>query len=976
MRICRFFLSGILATLLAGAPAAAADLFQIDFEQGDDLAGYEGLDFGKTEAQVVEGGPDGSGHCLRLHNPEPATACGLRLRRPVEVRKNLVLEFDYRAEIEAGYEGDYLGMGWFVDEEQWFWSSDEFSGEWRHARVEIPKLRSSNGKEIRPGLIFSSVQLYGRVKEVTDVRTATKARITVWFDNVRLYVGQPESRLSDEVRESYSNPPMFHWPKREDEDGQTLQYSMRPDFPEDASTTVDVPWNFHTPEEPLEPGTWYWRVWSEGELWEGWSDVERITIPAEAHRFTTPPVPLNQLASAAHPRLLPLARLSEPNLTEDRKAQLVRSAKKVYDQGVPEHPGPHVPGDPRWPTWIDWYGKVAGRITGGTGRRLQRIAGYAMLTGDPQVIEWTKELALEACKWDPEGGSAMRRGDIGAHHLLRGLNWCYDACCAAMTPDERQTLRSVIARRVGQFYHALNPFRGGEANNHAWLKALGVAESGIVLIGDHDPAAEWAEFVRQLYVGRFLCCLGYDGDNNEGLSYWDYGLMFIVDYADLMRAVCGIDLYRHPWLSQTARFPMYCAPPNAWAVSFGDSGMPNHGIRGPAQTSRVRDLALRTRDPYAIWYSGQREPVDGITPRPPVDLPQSIHYRHIGVAIFNTSLVDGNEGVTVAMHSGRYFAGHQHPDQNSFVVNAYGEKLAIDGGYYDWYGSPHFKAYSMTTLAHNTLLVDGEGQSVCRPGADGRVVTYFDSPGYGYTVGDAADPDVYGGRLRQFDRRILFIKPGFVVIHDLVAAAEGEAKLDWLLHAVVPIETDEENAAFAISCEKAALSGRFLLPAALGLDVKTGFPVEPVNRYSTDPVPPDKYFPEWTLHATPGKPLAETEFLAAMQIRRLAPEGDPEAQIEPVAAENAHGLQLRCGDRAHLVVFRKRGTSGVIRCRGLESDGDAAAIELGADGQIAGAFAAGATFSRYDGRELLRSTKRENGQATPAAQREQGSAEK
>ncbi len=33
-----------------------------------------------------------------------------------------------------------------------------------------------------------------------------------------------------------------------------------------------------------------------------------------------------------------------------------------------------------------------------------------------------QEMALDACEWDPEGGSAMRRGDIGAHHLLRGLN--------------------------------------------------------------------------------------------------------------------------------------------------------------------------------------------------------------------------------------------------------------------------------------------------------------------------------------------------------------------------------------------------------------------------------------------------------------------------------------------------------------------------------------------------------------------------
>jgi len=652
---------------------------------------------------------------------------------------------------------------------------------------------------------------------------------------------------------------------------------------------------------------------------------------------------------------LGLAGLGEPNLTDQRKAQLVRNAKKLYDRGVPEHPGPHVPGDPRWPTWIDWYGKVAGGITGGTGRRLQRIGGYAMLTQDAQVIGWAKEMALEACKWDPEGGSAMRRGDIGAHHLLRGLNWCYDAACDSMTPDERETVRSVIVRRVEQFYDALNPFRGGEANNHAWLKALGVAESGLVLLGDHEEAGEWAEFVRQLYVGRFLCCLGYQGDNNEGLAYWDYGLMFIVDYADLMKAVAGIDLYQHPWLNQTARFPLYCAPPGAWGVSFADSGMPNHGIRGPAQTARVRQLALRTRDPYALWYSGERDSVDGIRPRPPADLPQSIHYRHIGVVVFNTSLVDGREGATVAMHSGPYFAGHQHPDQNSFVVNAYGEKLAVDGGYYDWYGSAHFKAYSMTTLAHNTLLVDGEGQAVCTRGADGRVAAYFDSPHYGYSVGDASDPDVYAGRLAQFDRRILFIKPGFLVVHDLVASSGGPARYDWMLHAIAPIRTGSEQGAFSIECENAALHGRFLAPADLDLVAKTGFPVEPVNRYSTDPVLPDKYFPEWILYATPRAPAVESEFLAAMQIQRLGPQAEPEGQIAPIEADAAHGVRLQCGDKTYWVVFRKRDASGPIRCRGLETDGEAAAVELAGDGRLAGGFAASATFLRYNGEELFTS---------------------
>ena len=202
---------------------------------------------------------------------------------------------------------------------------------------------------------------------------------------------------------------------------------------------------------------------------------------------------------------------------------------------------------------------------------------------------------------------------------------------------------------------------------------------------------------------------------------------------------------------------------------------------------------------------------------------------------------------------GRYFAGAPAPRPEQFCdPDAYGEKLAIDGGYYDWYGSPHFKAYSMTTLAHNTLLVDGAGQAVCKKGADGRIASYFDSPGYGYTVGDASDPEVYDGKLSRFDRRVLFIKPGFVVVHDLVASAAGPASYDWMLHAVTADrETDDSSGSFHISCSGAALRGRFLSPADVKLKVTSGFPVEPVDGYSTRPVPPEKYVPEWHLYATP-----------------------------------------------------------------------------------------------------------------------------
>ena len=419
----------------------------------------------------------------------------------------------------------------------------------------------------------------------------------------------------------------------------------------------------------------------------------------------------------------------------------------------------------------------------------------------------------------------------------------------------------------------------------------------------------------------------------------------------MMKAVCGLDLFQHPWLNQTARFPMYSAPPGAWAVSFADTGKPNHGVKGPAQQTHVRNLALRTQDPYALWYGGARSEVEGLKPRPPVDLPPSIHYRHIGWAIFHTSLVDGLDSVDFALRSGPYYAGHQHNDQNGFVLHAYGEKLAIDSGYYDWYGSDHFKQYSMQTKAHNTILVDGEGQADRKTGADGRIAAYFDAPAYGYTVGDASDPEVYMERLKRFDRRALFIKPHLVIVHDLLESAGGPARYDWLLHTVAPIETDETGG-FSLTSGAALLQGRFLAPRDIKLQVTEGFPVEPVDGYSTRPVPPERYVKEWTLTATPAEKTSAEDFLAALDVVRTEDGGTP-AAVEPFQAQNAFGLRVSEAERSHLILSRRRDATGELSGADLFTDGEVASVGVDAQGAVQAAFVAAGRVLRHKGSTLL-----------------------
>jgi hypothetical protein len=191
------------------------------------------------------------------------------------------------------------------------------------------------------------------------------------------------------------------------------------------------------------------------------------------------------------------------------------------------------------------------------------------------------------------------------------------------------------------------------------------------------------------------------------------------------------------------------------------------------------------------------------------------------------------------------------------------------------------------------------------------------------------------------------------VVHDLVAAAGKAARYDWMLHAVVPIETVDSGNSFRLACPKAALRGWILAPRGARSKVSTGFPVEPVDGYSTRPVPRDKYVPEWHLYVTPSQPAAAEEFLAAMQIQRLGERPEPEAAIEPVDAAGAHGLRIRVGDRTHLVLLRKADAQGLLRGGGLETDGQAAAVEFAHDGSVVRAMAVAAGKLRYNSRTLL-----------------------
>jgi uncharacterized heparinase superfamily protein len=130
--------------------------------------------------------------------------------------------------------------------------------------------------------------------------------------------------------------------------------------------------------------------------------------------------------------------------------------------------------------------------------------------------------------------------------------------------------------------------------------------------------------------------------------------------------------------------------------------------------------------------------------------------------------------------------GHRHEDKLHFVLAAHGRQHILDAGHYS-YDQSRWRRYMTGSAAHNTILVDGEGQNrASQPATHGRPKPW-DKPApidndsvwisrdeYDFARGvyrDGYGPDLIGV---IHTRRILFVKPEYFVIQDTLTPPDNE----------------------------------------------------------------------------------------------------------------------------------------------------------------------------------------------------------
>lgn len=736
------------------------------------------------------------------------------------------------------------------------------------------------------------------------------------------------------------NPPSWTWVHEKAAHTYTVQWAATPDFT--GGTRVDgIPWNTYTHHEPLPPGTWHWRYrfrTADGPE-SGWSVARRVVVPADAPTFPMPTVAMQrERVPAGHPRLflrpedLPRLRALAADREAGRFNALRREADRVIAAGPT--PEPQHAGSARDKNNAElvkyWWPNREQTLK--ACQEAETLAFVYLLTREPRYGEAARRWIRHLASWDPDGPTQFRMNCEAAKPLLHRLPRAYDWAWDALDEGDREAVRRVMLRRATDFWEGGEVGRGvghlnrpyGSHANRVWHK---LGEAGIAFLGEIPEATTWLDYAVNTFHACYPVWADDDGGWHEGVSYWGGYLSKAVWWLQVADSALRIDGMRKPFFSRVGDYPLYVAPPHSPNMGFGDlSFRPPGGSWGGFIEYFIRAEGERpagTHAPYWRWWSEawNMKGETGIAgflyaanlpalpdAKPPADLPSSKLFRGIGVASLHTTLLDSRDDVHFLFKSSPFGTqSHGHNPHNTFQLNAYGDTLLTTCVYRDLHGSRFHYQWAHSTIAHNGVLVNGEGQTRHTAAPHGRIVAFTTTPALDYVAGDATD--AYAGRLKRYERRVVFVKQPepFLVLLDEIEAAKP-ATFQFLLHALAPFAIDEPHARLTVAQPRSGAEIRYLFAEPLRFRQWDGF--EP---------PPTREFPnQWHVEAGTVTNRATVAMLTLIVPHRTGKR--PEVFAERIETRDAVGVRLRLDGRPSTVGFRRGGGEGTATLDGRTFD--------------------------------------------------------
>lgn len=335
---------------------------------------------------------------------------------------------------------------------------------------------------------------------------------------------------------------------------------------------------------------------------------------------------------------------------------------------------------------------------------------------DRAVLEMTTAAAFP--DWNPSHF-------LDTAEMTAALGFGYDWLYPHLTEAQRKTIREAIVQ------HGLNEGMlcyEGKAKYGWWTKAThnwaqvcnGGLAVGALAIAKEEP--ELAEKILQngLKVVRGAYAhWDKDGAWDEGPGYWGYTTQYTAYHMAVLETALGsdFDLPDGNGLHNAGQFRMHFIGPTGKTFNFADA------TESAGTPSQMFYLAKRFNRPEYAWHHRQ-ERLDSafdliwFDPRgkSPDDMkiPTDMLFREANVAFMRSSWADP-KATWLGIKGGDNGANHSHLDLGCFVLDAKGQRWAIDLGTDNYnlpgyFGKERWTYYRLNTNGQNTLVINGENQ--------------------------------------------------------------------------------------------------------------------------------------------------------------------------------------------------------------------------------------------------------------------------
>lgn len=410
------------------------------------------------------------------------------------------------------------------------------------------------------------------------------------------------------------------------------------------------------------------------------------------------------------------------------------------------------------------------------------------------------------------------------HAFAIGYDWFYHAFSPAERSLVRQALVDKGLRPAEMIYR-----KGGwwTTSQYNWNNVCnGGILSGSLAVADEEPVLA-AYLISKAVESLPLALASYapDGAWAEGPGYWGYATRYTVLALACLQSALGQDfgLSRLPGMAEAGYFRIYGVGPTGLFFNFADAGDRSGNEPSLFWLSRRYDhpaLAVAARLAAAQRTSAQDllffnpEGGAGDLNRLPLDK----HFRKSDI-VFLKSSWSNPQSIYVAFKAGDNKANHSNLDLGSFVLDAAGERWAIELGADDYnlpayFGNKRWTYYRMRTEGQNTLLLNQQNQD---PKAAASVLAFASNPDRGYGILDLTAGYAPAGAQKVHRGIALLNQRRQVLIQDEIAA-RAPVEIVWTMHTRANVKADGAKALLELNSK--SLHAQILSPGEACFEVQ------------------------------------------------------------------------------------------------------------------------------------------------------------